>query len=68
MPENILPPLLPDVARVAEETSAREVNAMLAQGWRLLLVVAAHVGAGGYPVYVLGRSRVVVVAPAVSAD
>ena len=45
----------PDFTHVAEETSAREVNAMLRQGWKLLLVLAAHDGAGSYPVYVLGK-------------
>ena len=50
-------PVLPDVAHVAEETSAREVNRMLAQGWKLLLVVAVADGAGSYLCYVLGRLR-----------
>lgn len=49
-------PSIPDVAIVAEETSAREANKMLREGWRLLLVVAASDGAGGYPVYVLGKT------------
>ena len=51
----LLPPFLPDVTHVTEETSAREANAMLRQGWKLLLVLAAHDGAGSYPVYVLGK-------------
>ncbi len=51
-----LPPC-PDVEHVAEETSAREVNRMLAHGWRLLLVVAVADGGGGYPCYVLGKPR-----------
>ena len=46
-----------DIETVAEETSSREANAMLRAGWRLLLVLAAHDGAGSYPVYVLGRPR-----------
>ena len=49
-------PSLPDVTHVAEETSAREVNKMLRDGWLLLLVLAAHDGAGSYPVYVLGKA------------
>ena len=49
---------IPDVEAVAEETSAREVNTMLRAGWRLLAVIHAHDGAGGYPVYVVGRPRV----------
>ena len=48
---------LPDVAHVAEETSAREVNRMLAHGWQLLLVVAASDGQGTYPVYIMGQPR-----------
>ena len=48
-------PPFPDVEAVAEETSARETNRMLRAGWRLLQVIHAHDGAGGYPVYVLGR-------------
>ena len=44
-----------DVLHVAEETSAREANKMLREGWVLLVVVAANDGAGGYPVYVLGK-------------
>ena len=55
MPTTPAPPPLLDVSHVAEETSAREVNKMLREGWLLLLVVAAHDGAGGYPVYVLGK-------------
>lgn len=52
-----LPPC-PDVEHVAEETSAREVNKMLRDGWRLLLVVNVADGRGGYPCYVLGKPRV----------
>lgn len=51
------PPSYPDVQHVAQETSTREANKMLREGWVLLLVVAAHDGAGGYPVYVLGKPR-----------
>ena len=47
----------PDMEAVAEETSAREVNTMLRAGWRLLVVVAAHDGAGGYPIYIVGKLR-----------
>ena len=56
MPTKTVPPF-PDVEAVTEETSAREVNTMLRAGWRLLLVVHAHDGCGGYPVYVVGRPR-----------
>ena len=56
MPAKIIPPL-PDCEAVAEETSAREVNTMLRAGWRLLAVIHAHDGCGGYPVYVVGRPR-----------
>ena len=52
-------PPFPDLEAVAEETSAREVNAMLRAGWRLLAVIAAHDGCGGYPVYVVGKPRAV---------
>lgn len=55
----LLPPFLPDVAHVAEETSVREVNVMLREGWKLLLVVAAHDGAGGYPLFVRGKTAAV---------
>ena len=46
-----------DVEAVAEETSARETNRMLGSGWCLLQVIHAHDGAGGYPVYVVGKVR-----------
>ena len=46
----------PDVEAGAEETSAREINRMLRAGWRLLQVIHAHDG-GGYPVYMVGKSR-----------
>lgn len=52
----LLPPA-PDVEHVCEETSAREVNRLLAQGWRLLLVVNVSDGCGGYPCYVMGKPR-----------
>ena len=48
---------LPDVEAGAEETSARETNRMLREGWRLLQVIHAHDAGGGYPVYVVGRVR-----------
>ena len=49
----------PDIERVAEETSGREANIMLRDGWLLLHVIAvsdASVG-GCYPCYVLGKPR-----------
>ena len=58
MPTETVPPS-PDVEAVAEETSARKVNTMLRAGWRLLAVIHAHDGCGGYPVYVAVRPRTV---------
>ena len=56
LPASVVP--LPDVEAVAEETSARETNWMLRDGWRLLQIIHAHDGAGGYPMYVVGRLRI----------
>ena len=49
-----------DVEAVAEETSAHEANRMLQSGWRLLQVIHAQDGGGGYPAYVVGKPRVLV--------
>lgn len=62
MPTEAIPPF-PDVIHVAEETSAREVNKMLREGWLLLLVVAIYDGAGGYPCFILGKPRAAKVTP-----
>ena len=51
------PLLSADVEAVAKETSAHETNRTRRSGWRLLQVIHTHDGGGGYPVYVLGRTR-----------
>ena len=61
-------PHIPDVEAVSEETSAREVNTMLRTGWRLLVVIHAHDGTGGYPVYVVGRPHAAISAQGVAHE